>query len=288
MFRQSILGSVGIALLATVAQADQFININFGSDTAGQAPAYAATPAGQVQTVPYSIGGYTSTSGEWGNTPPTLDSGTITVNDISTLSKAALLTTNASNKEIGALYMDTQFNVASQKLTLSFDIGVLAAPTTMTEQLKKLNQTDQNVGILFGINVFPNSGSGVRFALAPTSEDGGIFALRSADNTRLISFGEYVEGQIYHVELVADYDTGTVDAYLNGALALSDHQFSLGGGVANASTSEIFMFLNGQEGYGNQIAIDNIQASTVPEPATLGLFGLAGASLLLNRKARKH
>jgi hypothetical protein len=98
----------------------------------------------------------------------------------------------------------------------------------------------------------------------------------------LLTFGDYVEGQSYNLTLSADYATGKVDAYINDVLAISGHQFWTTGIATPTTTSEFFMHLNGESGYANQIAIDNIQAynTAVPEPGTLVLLAVSGLSLL--------
>jgi hypothetical protein len=294
MKRSMIAAMSVIAILTFVcpvmADTFQFMNINFAGDANGSAPSTAPAPnpltAGNPITTVQAIGGYDSdplpVSDPGYKSPPTASCGTIAVGDVTGMSKAAVLTTNPTDGEMGALWMDTGFAMNSSQLGLKFDLNVLAAPTSATVQQKYLNDTTDLTGILFGINVFSDAGRSVMFAVSPTSENGGVFALRSADNTRLMTFGNYVEGQTYDLALSADYATGTVDAYVDGVLAMSGHHFLDAGVSPPPTTSEIFMFLNGQSGYANQIAIDNIQASNtaVPEPSTLALLGMGGLGLL--------
>ena len=61
--------------------------------------------------------------------------------------------------------------------------------------------------------------------------------MRGADNVRLITFGNYLNGQSHRVALVAGYDTGMVDAYLDGALALNDHPFWAAGAAPRPRSS---------------------------------------------------
>ncbi|MGA2060349.1 MAG: PEP-CTERM sorting domain-containing protein [Thermoguttaceae bacterium] len=288
-FKMLIVFSVVAVLLAVSSiQADtfKFMDINFDGDTIGSAPSTGPAPnpltAGAPITTVQAIGGYnTSPLPDWDpgyQSPPTPDCGTLVVGNVSGMSNAAVLTTNSSNGELGALWMDTGFSMTSTQVTLKFELNVLAAPARATAQPKYLNDTSDQAGILFGINTFTDAGRAFCFAAAPTSDTGGVFALRSADNTRLITFGNYVEGQTYNLTLSADYTTGMVDAYVDGALAISGDQFWSSGVSTPTTTSEFFMHLNGESGYANQIAIDNIQAfnTAVPEPGTLTLLGLAG------------
>ena len=124
------------------------------------------------------------------------------------------MTTNAANPVLGALWLDTNgFNVVGQKMRLSFDVNILSAPTVATTQPKLLDGGPATAGILLGMNAFTStSAPAFRFAAAPTSAGGGVFAFRSPDNLSLNTFFNYVEGETYNVEMVADYDTGTVDA----------------------------------------------------------------------------
>ncbi len=76
-----------------------------------------------------------------------------------------------------------------------------------------------------------------------------------------------------------------VAAYIDGVLAISGHQFWTAGIGAPVNTSEFFMHLNGESGYSNQVAIDNIQAysTVVPEPATICLL-VFGSMIFMRRK----
>ena len=293
--KKIILVMAVLALLSLIgtAEAAQFMNITFDDDIIGSAPGTGSV--GTPITTVKAIGGYDTdplpTYDPGYKSPPTADCGTITVDNVAGMNKAAVMTTNSTNGELGALWMDTSFLVSSSQISsqisMKFDINVLAAPTQATTQPKFLNDTQDQAGILFGINNAHNGIWAFRFVVAPTSETGGVFAFRSANNTRLITFGNYVEGQKYNLTLSADYATGMVDAYINDVLAISSHHFWDSGKTTPTTSGEIFMHLNGESGYANQLAIDNIQAfnTTVPEPSSIiALLGGLGSLLAFRRR----
>ena len=263
------------------AGAAQFMDITFDGDTIGSAPA-TGTPITQIGA----LGGYSATA--YGS-PPTTDMGTIVVDNVAGMSKAAVLTTNPDNGVVGALFMDTSLNVISSQLGVTFDIGVLAAPTSATAQAPySLNGTSDTAGVLFGLRAYASSAAqwAFSFAVAPTSATGGVFALRDATNTQMTTFGSYVEGQKYNIALSADYTTGTVNAYVDGVLGYSGYPLRSAPTAAPVTTSELFMYFNGQTGYANQVAIDNIKGfdqainPAVPEPMSimLGIMGLGSVA----------
>jgi hypothetical protein len=281
----------GVSLAAPLALAypaladNQFMNINFDGDTIASQPATNTTVTYPI-TQPYAIGGYDPdpdpNNGAY-ESPPTPADGTILVGDAPGISKGAILTTDPGNNQIGALWMDTEYNQSSQVMKLSFDLNVLNAPSALTAQTKFLNGNPADpVGILLGVNSFQSGNSGFDFAAAPTSSSGGVFGVRTADNTGLTSFFNYTNGDSYHIELDANYSTGTVDAYVNGTLEESGAPMQ-SGIVPGANPDETFIFLNGQPGDANSVAIDNIEAS-VPEPASLGLLAIGGGALLMRRR----
>jgi hypothetical protein len=135
------------------------------------------------------------------------------------------------------------------------------------------------------MNTYTTGGWAFRFAAAPTSASGGVFAIRSPDNLSLQSFFDYVEGQTYNVELIADYDTGKVDAFVDGVLEGNDLPF-WNAGVPNVTTQEFFFHLNGETGNFNSVALDNIIGAVVPEPASLAMAGLAAVGLMAARRRR--
>jgi len=281
-----VLGCVlGGASAASASVMTPFMDVNFNSDIVGAAPSTGVS--GSPISIPGALGGYDSdpfpVSDPGYKSPPTASCGTILVNDAGSLTKAAVMTTNPANGELGALFIDTHFSQASQSLTLSFDLNVLAAPTNATAQVKTLNGSG-SAGIFFGINTYADSAWAARFAVAPTSARGRVFAIRTPNNADHQSIIDYAEGTTYHLDLVSDYSTGLVSTYVNG-VATGSKAFASGPLPGVPTTSEIFMHLNGESGFTNQLAIDNIVAA-VPEPASLGLCAV-GAVGLLRRRSRR-
>ncbi len=273
-----------LMLGAYPVQASQFMNITFDGDTVGSAPAVGAS--GSPITKIGALGGYTATAY---NSPPTTDNGTILVGNVAGMSKAAVLTTNSANGEVGALFMDTAAGQVSSQLSITFDISVLAAPTAATAQAPfTVDNGPDQAGVLFGLRTYNATASqwAFSFAVVPTSEGGGLFALRDGTNTIVNSFGSYVEGQKYNIVLSSDYTLGTVDAYVDGVLGASAYPLRGGASATPVSTSELFIYFNGETGYANEVAIDNIKGydTVVPEPTTFALLGLGG--LLLGRRRR--
>lgn len=273
---------VALNLSFSSASAAPFMNIDFEGDVPGSAPTTDLTPDTPM-TKPSAIGGYTSTTSD---NPPTAANGTMLVGGVPGIAQGVIMTTNPSNAVLGALWMDNNgFNVAGQQLRMSFDVNILQAPANATTQPKILN--GGTAGILLGMNAFTNSGTqqSFRFAAAPTSEGGGVFAFRTADNLELLDFFNYVEGQTYNVAIEADYTTGKVRAFVDGVLKISNHTF-LTTNVAGAVTGEYFFHLNGEAGYANMVALDNIQSSVIPEPASAALAGAAALGLFVVRRRR--
>lgn len=271
-----------LSLSSAVASAAPFMNIDFEGDTPGSAPSTDLTPSNPM-TQPSAIGGYTATTAD---SPPTPASGTILVGGVPGIAQGAIMTTNPSNGELGALWLDNNgFNVAAQQVRMSFDVNILQAPAVATAQPKILN--GGTAGILLGMNAFTNSGTqqSFRFAAAPTSAAGGVFAFRTADNLELVDFFNYVEGQTYNVAIEADYTTGKVRAFVDGVLKISNHTF-LTTNVPGAVTGEYFFHLNGEAGQANMVALDNIQSAVIPEPASAALAGVAAFGLFVVRRRR--
>ena len=89
---------------------------------------------------------------------------------------------------------------------------------------------------------------------------------------------------------------GTVNAYVDGVLGYSGYPLRTGAVVGPTSTSELFIYFNGESGYANQVAIDNIQGydsaysapAPVPEPGTMMLLGAGFLGLAVYGKRRKN
>lgn len=273
------LALVTLASLATAASAVPFMDVNFDGDAAGSMPSTGAVTNPLVK--PTAIGGYTATTAD---SPPTAANGTMVVGDVGGMSKAAILTTNPANNILGALWIDNNgFAQTSQSITISFDVNILSAPTASLTQPKLVNGGPATAGIVLGMNTFLNSGDiGARFAAAPTSANGGVFAIRTADNSSLQTFFNYVEGETYNVKLVSDYNAGVVSTYVDGVF-MGDRAFATGA-FAGATTGEFFFHLNGDLLSENSVALDNIVAS-VPEPAMLGVLGAASVLGLRRRRS---
>lgn len=283
-------GLLALAVGSSLVKADTvFLNQNFDSDTAGQSPTVAPqmTPTpGNPVTHPTGLGGYSSTTvNPYGDSPNnTTTEGTINVGNATGISQGAVFTTVPSNAEVGALFMDTGFSgVTSNSLKLSFDLNVISGPANATSQVKFLNDPAHTAGILLGINTYDNGGNRLfDFAAAPTSSGGGVLALRSADNSTLESFFNYTNDTANHVEIDANFVTGNVDAYVNGTLAFSGPVLGIVP-QSQVTTTEVFTFVNGESGYSNSVALDNIVGST-PEPGSLAVFGAASGLLMLRRR----
>lgn len=264
--------AISLLLLPSVATAS--INITFEGDTIGSAPGVNPAP-GNPMTQPSTIGGYDPNYAS----PPTAANGTILVGNPSGASKEAVLTTNSSNAELGALWVDViGFNLTGQNLRTSFDVNVLNAPANATTQPKNLGTG--TAGILLGLNAYTSSDQGsdwaFRFAAAPTDANGGVFAFRTPDNTTLIPFFNYSNNTQYTISIFADYSTGTLSAFVDGMEELTNYSF-WNAGKTNVSTNELFFHLNGEQDFSNSVALDNIAADIVPEPMTLAVWSLLGA-----------
>jgi hypothetical protein len=273
---------VGLCLVTGIASAAS-LNITFEGDTAGLPPTVDSTPDDPMVR-PSAIGGYTLLTED---IPPTPANGTLVVGGAPGMAQGAIMTTNPTNPVLGALWIDNNgFGLVGQEIRMSFDVNILDAPTVATTQPKILN--GGVAGIVLGMNTFltsPSGGVGFRFAAAPTSAGGGVFAFRTPDNTELIDFFNYTEGETYNVSIKADYTSGTLDAYVDGVLQLAGYTF-LPGGASNVNTGEFFFHLNGELGNANSVALDNIRAFAVPEPASILLLVSALGGLAMLRRQR--
>lgn len=257
------------------AHAATFLDINFDADTIGAAPTTRyPVPGTPNQTDLWAIGTYDALPG-----------GSVLVNNAPGISKGAVLTSNSAEGTLGSQWLDTAFSATGQNVGLSFDINVLAASLDVAVQPKILDGGPGTSGILFGMNAF-GTAPGFRFAVTPTSANGGLFTFRTPDNLGLTSFFSYTEGQKYHLDIDADYTAGTLDAYVDGNLLLNDYVFAAG--AANVTTQEFFFHLNGEVGTANSVAVDNIFATVVPEPSTTAaaVIGLVGLTVACVRRRR--
>ncbi|MGA2440118.1 MAG: PEP-CTERM sorting domain-containing protein [Tepidisphaeraceae bacterium] len=286
--RSFLLGLGGIASLALCgrAMADyQFMNINFSGDTNGSAPGTnPAPPPGGPITQPIAIGGYANVTGNYDSPPNALTDGTVIVNDAGTMSKAMVLSSAVPNDQLGAVWADTGYSVTSDQMTLSFDVDMLQTAPAGTLQTFTLNSpTGPSIGIVLGIAQFTASGSSIfRFGAAPTSTSGGYFGLENPNNTELDSFFTYAVGDTHHIELDANFNTDTVNAYVDGTPEVAN--YPMRAGFTSNDLTETFMNVNGDANYSNVVALDNI-VGTVPEPASFSLLGI-GALALLRRRRR--
>lgn len=258
-FIASIVGILGTAALPALADA---ININYDITH---------------------VGGYTSEVGTpvYGWPYPHANMGTAVVT-----ANSAVLKTDSSNAEVGALLLDTSVNSQASLVTLNFDINVLAQAATGYGQTKTDNGTPKP--ILFGMRIFANSIPAASFQLAPTSATTGLFGFRDSDNLGLTTFGTYNTNEIHHVQIDVNYATGVADAYIDNNLAISNYAL-WGGSNANPTTSEIFAYLNGTTtGVSNEVAFGDLQPAAAPLPgvASMGLtcLALVGARRLSRRK----
>jgi hypothetical protein len=269
-FRLAAL-AMGLSLVATTVTAAPFLSINFDSQNLGDpvATSFPGVPPYPI-TEAYATGGFP-------DTPPY--SGTNTVASPAGLTKAALMSTTQGG--IGANYLDTQFLITNPQISFDFDINVVDVPATGLPQPTASAPNGQ----AFAIQAFAFDSNRVwRFAVTPTSATTGQFAMRNNTDGDLIAFAAYTEGETYHLSIVSNYATNTVDVSLDGNPVLTNLPFvtvqPLNGGMA-----EFFFFQNGIEGLTNQVAVDNIVG--VPEPSSLVLAGLTALGMVFVARHRR-
>jgi hypothetical protein len=258
---------------------NEVTDYNFDSTPNGSTPPTAA-PGANPQHDVYSIGGYPDSG--------TLTGG-VTVQDASTMSHAAVM--NTTQGGTGSLFIDTQFNTTGNKISTSFDVAILAMPTTGLPQDAAHAPNGQG----FVVQAFGNGPLAqnrvFRFVATPTGATGGSFGLRNNTDGDIIVIGSYELGQTYHIQIDADFLSQTIDAYIDDSLAANDLAFV----DPTTNIYEDFIFQNGVEGETNTAAIDNLVTydnitafGSVPEPITLALMGagLGGIAMGRRRKAK--
>ena len=212
------------------------------------------------------FGGYSSTNPS-GVSPPTAAEGTV-----SSTSQSASLTTNSSNDQVGALYMDTILNTTANALTLKFDIEILAQAATGYAQNFGGSQT------LGGVRIYQSPAWAVSFQLMPTSATTGYFGFRNEANTSVVNLGSYTVGTTHHIRIDVDYVNNLASGYINGSLAGTSPLRT--GNVAGGTTSEIFVYLNGATGSANAIRISETALAPPAAVPALNLWALSLLSML--------
>ncbi|MDQ6631778.1 MAG: PEP-CTERM sorting domain-containing protein [Verrucomicrobiota bacterium] len=257
----------------------KFDALNIGDSLPTTVPSTDPFPQQNV----YAVGGFPNDNDPSSTNPLT---GTVTVQNVGSLSKAALMSTTQAGT--GALYIDTQFQASASLFNLSFDINVVAVPSSGLPQPGVGSPNGQ----AFAINAFGlDSARLFRFAVSPTSATAGNFGYRlPGPNGDLATFGTYTEGETYHVEYLADFATSKLNIFLDGVQKVTNADLL----NAGAGVSELFMFQNGVNGQLNQVALDNIHSTAtaaVPEPSTFfssafALLGFGAVGLLRKISSR--
>jgi hypothetical protein len=257
----TLLSVVAILLVSSAVSAldppttnfnGQIIDINYDSDTIGAQPSLGG--GSPLITKPSDMGDYDNQP-----LPPDSPYGTILVGDVAGMSKAAVLTTNPN---IGGYANVWHFNgindVNTNQIGLKFDIAVMASPATLT-QVGPYNLNGTSVYRLCALSLYEGRSQAYRSILViPTSETGGVFGY--SNSGIVTTFGSYVEGQKHTIAVTEDYTTGLASAYVDGVLGLSNFVtgrplLPLGGW-----TREMYITMNGEAGYENQVAFDNFEA----------------------------
>lgn len=239
----------------------------------------AAAPCWADQIMPSytTFGGYSATAYA---SPPTPDMGTVTTNGLS-----AVLTTSASDAEVGSLWMDTGLNTTASSLTLDFYVNVLSQAASGYGQDFGGSET------LAGMRIYDATVANwaYSFQFMPTSATTGYFAFRNATNDGVTSIATYNTNTLYHIRLESDYVSGTANAYINGSLAYSGYPLR-GSPQAGDLTSEIFFYMNGVTGANNSIYIADPSAVPLPSAASAGLVGLAtlGLGQLIRNRSKRN
>lgn len=260
------------------SEAGIFLDMNFNSETLGS-PIMTTAPATENPELhAYSTGGFPALGYNGSNK---------VVNE--GFNHAVRMFTNQAGT--GANFIDTQFAVVSADIvTLDFDIRIAAQSNGLYPQ----DAAHAPNGQMFAINAFAwNTPNRVfRFAAAPTSGSTGIFGMRDNAGGDLITLGQYNVGDDYHVSIVANYLTGTVDASVSELISgnlvgsLNGLQF-VDGWPGTFGMSEFFIFQNnvgspeGAPSADNIVLLDNLVGATldapVPEPSSLAIFAIGSA-----------
>ncbi len=269
----AIIAALAFFVFLPASRAQQITDFTFDNDTVGQpVPTTAPATDPQPQQTVYATGGF----------PDDMTyTGTDTVQNVGGLNHAAEMVTNQSGT--GSNYIDTQFLAAGSMFDISFDLYIGTTPSTGLPQ----GADGAPNGQAFALNVFDlNANRVMRFAVSPTSATGGNLGFRTNDDAGdLTTFGTYTNGNTYHLEFQMDYGTNTANVLLNNNLVLADAPLSSTG---NSGLSELFFFQNGVEGVTNDIALDNIETSAVPEPRTWMASALAAAAIGLMHQRRRR
>jgi hypothetical protein len=281
--RDAILAGALALAAAIPASAQTITDFNFDSLTIGQnIPVTFPGVDPFPQHTVYAVGGFPNDGPELLQGDPGL-TGSVTVQNVGTLSKAALMSTTQAGT--GALFIDTQFLAGGPTFDLSFDIDVVDVPTTGLAQAG-VGAPD---GQAFAINVFGlDSNRLFRFAVSPTSATTGTFGYRlPGPDGDLATFGAYTEGETHHVSFHTDFGASNFDVFLDGSQVVNNAALlSPGTGV-----SELFIFQNGVDGVTNSVALDNIHASigqVTPEPSSIVLLAGGGGGMLFSFLLRKR
>jgi len=215
------------------------------------------------------FGGNTATT-EGALTP---DMGTAVVNG-----NSATLTSN--NAEVGAVWMDTSLNSHANFVSLKFDLNILSQAASGYDQAFGGAQT------LGGVRIVQNGIFAESLQFMPTDATTGTFAFRNFDGSAVQTIGNYTTNTLYHIQLDADYASGTASAYINGNLAYTGYPLRSGTGPGGL-TSEVFVYLNGATGDDVHNSF-TIGETAVPLPSTASAGMICLAALGLGKVVRRR
>lgn len=288
-FRIALLSGALLFVCPLVSQAQwtnyfPVLDINFDGEAYGANP-QTTTPNGSPPG-PFpatNLYGTTAQNFDFANSNGT----THTVWDAAGLTKALVFSNNVGGTGIN--FADTQFiPPRAERGVLSFDLAILATPTSANEQAVPGTPNGQD----FVINTFTDSVGSPRiwrFFTSHTSPTAGdIFMRLPGVSGAGTNIGTYTVGVPFHVDISADYVNDSVNVYLNGSLAIAGHPFTATRTGTNDQTTEFFIFQNGVAGELNVAALDNLLYIVVPEPtsALLVATGLSALAVFLRRRPR--